>query len=85
MRYFCLPHYALLLDMASRELDKRKYDEFYKDICDVENKFLEKTVGDVSWFAKKFDYRYDSEPWYDSKDAPERAIRFLSGGVGKAK
>jgi hypothetical protein len=37
----------------------------------------------VSWFAKKFDYRYDKEPWYDSKDAPERAITFLCGGVNK--
>ena len=84
-KYFCLPHYALLLDTAGRELDKRKYEEFYKDLSSVENKFLEKTVGDVSWFCKKFDYRYDAEPWYDAKDAPERAIRFLSGGVSKSK
>ena len=35
---------------------------------------------DVSWFCKKFDYRYNDEPWYNSKDAVERAIKFLSGG-----
>jgi esterase/lipase superfamily enzyme len=31
----------------------------------------------VSWFCKKFDYRYDKEPWYNSKDAVERAFKFL--------
>ena len=28
---------------------------------------------------KKFDYRYDEEPWGNAKDAPERAIDFLNG------
>ena len=40
---------------------------------------VDKIIKDVSWFAKKFDYRYDSEPWYDSRDAVERAIKLLSG------
>lgn len=39
--------------------------------------YFDKLSGDVSWFCKKFDYRYDKEPWYDSKDAVERAIKFL--------
>ena len=34
---------------------------------------------DVSWFCKKFDYRYENEPWKGAKDSVERAIRFLSG------
>ena len=84
-KYFCLPHYAQLLECASSSLSGRKYNEFYKDISELENKYFEKITGDVSWFCKKFDYRYDSEPWYDSKDAPERALRLLCGGVGKTK
>jgi len=39
--------------------------------------YSEKLLGDVSWFIKKFDYRYHDEPWGDAKDAVERAIRFL--------
>ena len=35
--------------------------------------------GDVSWFCKKFDYRYENEDWGNSKDAVERAIKFLCG------
>ena len=35
---------------------------------------------DVSWFCKKFDYRYDAEPWKNSKDSVPRAINFIAGG-----
>ena len=84
-KYFCLPHYAMLLECAKNKLDKKKYSDFFKDISLIEDKYFDKIIGDVSWFCKKFDYRYDSEPWYDSKDAPERAVRLLTGGVGKSK
>ncbi|MBO5287094.1 MAG: hypothetical protein J6B34_03120 [Clostridia bacterium] len=84
-KYFCLPHYSRLIEYARNKLDKKKYDELFKDISAVENAYFEKIKGDVSWFCKKFDYRYDSEPWYDSRDAVERAIRFLSGGVSPDK
>jgi hypothetical protein len=75
----------MLLECAKSKLDKKKYSDFYKDISLIEDKYFDKIIGDVSWFCKKFDYRYDSEPWYDSKDAPERAVRLLTGGVGKSK
>ena len=75
--YFCLPHYRLLLTEASTRLSKKQFPEFEKICAGIVNGYLEKLEGDVSWFCKKFDYRYDEEPWYDSKDAVERAIRFL--------
>ena len=84
-KYFCLPHYAQLLECAKSSLDKKKYTSFHKDISELENNYFDKISEDVSWFCKKFDYRYDNEPWYDSKDAPERATRLLCGGVGKEK
>ena len=84
-KYFCLPHYNMLLEYAKNKLDKPKYESFFKDISEVEGKYFEKIIKDVSWYCKKFDYRYDSEPWYDSKDAVERAIRFLSSGVAPEK
>lgn len=82
-KYFCLPHYKMLLECAKSKLDKKKFNDFYKDASEIESKYFEKIGSDVSWFCKKFDYRYDNEPWYDSKDAPERAITFLCGGVNK--
>ena len=84
-KYFCLPHYQMLVEQGKKSLDKRKYGDFFDDISEVQNKYFDKLIKDVSWYCKKFDYRYDSEPWYDSKDAVERAVRFLSTGVAPEK
>ena len=75
--YFCLPHYRRLLECASYDLGKKKFPEFQKACATIVDRYMEKLNEDVSWFCKKFDYRYDEEPWYDSKDAVERAMRFL--------
>lgn len=78
-KFFCLPHYKHIIEYAKDKLDKKNFSDLYKDISEVEGAYLEKIKGDISWFTKKFDYRYDSEPWYDSKDAPERAVKLLAG------
>jgi hypothetical protein len=46
-------------------------------LAGVVEPYFDKLRDDIDWFCKKFDYRYDSEPWYDSRDAVERAIKFL--------
>ena len=79
--YFCLPHYRRMTDYASKKLSRRDYAPFYKAASAVEEAYLETLTGDVSWFCKKFDYNYENEPWYNAKDAVERAIRFLRGGT----
>ena len=75
--YICLPHYRALLACGEKRLHKKKYPQFAKDCAAVVMPYFEELRGDVSWFCKKFDYRYGDEPWYNSKDAVERAIRFL--------
>ena len=77
--YFCLPHTARLLEAGRAELSKRYFADFSSAITAIVDGFLETLTGDVSWFCKKFDYRYGDEPWYNSKDSVERAIAFLSG------
>ncbi len=74
---FCLPHYRKLLE-ASVKMNKKYREEMAADAAKVVGAYLDKLKEDVSWFCKKFDYRYDNEPWYDSKDAIERAISFLT-------
>ena len=74
---FCLPHYRKLLE-ASAKMSKKYREELAEDAAKVVGAYLDKLKEDVSWFCKKFDYRYDNEPWYDAKDAIERAIRFLT-------
>ena len=75
--YFCLPHYRKLLSYGQKRLGKKKQPAFSAACAAVVEGYMEKLSEDVSWFCKKFDYRYKDEPWKDSKDAVERAIRFL--------
>lgn len=81
--YFCLPHYRRFSEYAAKRLAKRDYAEFEKQISEIQSAYIEKLGNDVSWFCKKFDYRYDQEPWYDSKDAVERAMKFIRGDLHK--
>jgi len=78
-KYFCLPHYSRFIKTASASLPKKLYPDFLKSVNEVEMAYFDKLAADVSWFCKKFDYRYDSEPWGDAKDAVERSISFLNG------
>ena len=40
---------------------------------------FKRVSDDIDWFVKKFDYRYENEPWKNSKDALPRAITKVSG------
>ena len=78
-KYFCLNHYADMLACGKKEMTKKVFKEFAESAGDIVNKNLEELCADVSWFCKKYDYRYEEEPWGNAKDSPERAIRFLDG------
>ena len=77
--WFCLPHYTAMLEYASKKISKRSYGELYRTAYGIEDKYLDELSGDVSWFCKKFDYRYDDEPWYNAKGSVNRGIKFLAG------
>ena len=73
--FFCIKHYTLMMNLANNFISKKAHSDFYKMASEIEISYLEELLGDVSWFCKKFDYRYDDEPWKNSKDAVERAIK----------
>lgn len=81
--YFCLPHYRKVLQYAQTRLPKKKMREFAEQCAEIEEKYLDELSGDVSWFCKKFDYRYNDEPWYNSKDSVERSMKFLRSDIHK--
>ncbi len=83
--YFCLPHYKLLLDAAKNGLSKRDYTDFEKQTSAIVKDYLEELSGDVSWFCRKFDYRYENEPWYNAKDSVERAVVFLRSDLHRSQ
>ena len=80
--YFCLPHYRRMIDYASKKMNKRIFKEFYSEAHGIEKNYVSTLKSDVSWFCKKFDYNYDAEPWYNSKDSVQRSVKFLSGDPG---
>ena len=81
-KMFCLVHFRAMMDYAKKKLPKKTFRPFYECADGILDGYLTTLTGDVSWFCKKFDYRYDEEPWYNAKDSIERAIRFLSGDDG---
>ena len=83
--YFCLPHYRLLLEKAAARLGKKKLADFADVTERVVKGYMETLLGDVSWFCKKFDYRYENEPWKNSKDSVERAIKFLRSDLHRSE
>ncbi len=83
--HFCLPHYAKLLEYGRAGLGKKDFAAYFKTAREIESNYIHSLGGDVSWFCKKFDYRYDAEPWYQSKDAIPRSLSFLAGCETKDK
>ena len=83
--YFCLPHYRLLLEKAAARLDKKKLQGFADVTERVVKGYMETLLEDVSWFCKKFDYRYENEPWKNAKDSVERAIKFLRSDLHRSE
>lgn len=79
--YICLPHYRQFVEYGRKGLSKKNFAEFYDEVSGVVNTYFDSLREDVSWFCKKFDYRYDDEPWGNAKDAVERAIKFTSGDM----
>ena len=77
--HFCLPHYEAMIAYASKKMNKKSFKAFFDDAQSIESEYVKTLEADVSWFCKKFDYRYDEEPWYNSKDSIPRAIKFLTG------
>ncbi len=80
----CLPHLGQLLETAADELSPKELGEFTLMLTDLEQKNMDRIQEDISWFIKKFDYRFENEGWKNSKDAVERTANKMRGWcVGK--
>ena len=75
----CLPHMGQLLEVGTEELSPKALGEFAVMLADLEQKNLDRMQEDISWFIKKFDYRYEKEDWKNSKDAVERTANKVRG------
>jgi len=75
----CMPHAAQLLRVAAEELSGKELAEFAAIIERLENENFDRMQEELSWFIKKFDYRFAAEPWKNSRDAVERTVNKLRG------
>ena len=80
----CLPHLGKLLETATQELGAKELWQFTETLIRTEKENMDRIQEDISWFIKKFDYRYENESWKNSKDAVERTVNKTRGWcVGK--
>ena len=75
----CLSHAAELMKFAPQELSSKELSEFADLLARLETEAFERMQEDISWFIKKFDYRFAAEPWKNSRDAVERSVNKLRG------
>lgn len=75
---FCIQHFNLLLNRAVLQLNDIELSEFSEKLVKSEKENIERIKEDVSWFTKKFDYRYKDEDWKNSRDAVERGCEKTS-------
>ncbi len=75
----CLPHAAILAEMAAKALNKKEAGNFLTALA----AHLETTLGeletDVLKFTQKFDAQNDSMEWGNARDAHARTVQMLSG------
>lgn len=80
----CIPHLGQLLEVAAEELSAKELGEFVRALARTEQANLDRIQEDISWFIKKFDYRYEKDDWKNSRDAVERTVNKTRGWcVGK--
>ncbi|MBQ6814449.1 MAG: hypothetical protein IJP13_02810 [Lachnospiraceae bacterium] len=75
---FCMEHYGLLIEAASRELSGRDQEEFLSYTSNIFIENMKRVKEDLDWFINKFDYRYKDEPWKNGKDALPRMVSKLN-------
>ncbi len=80
---FCLKHFELLFNNASKHLNTKDMGEFINIIYQKEKDELKNIQKDIHKFTLKFDYRNKDMEWGSAIDAPKRTIEKLSGYIPK--
>lgn len=76
---FCLEHFAVLYSRSNDYLNGTNLKEFQKVLIPLQQAHFSRVKEDIDWFVQKFDYRFQEEPWKNSKDALPRGIKKISG------
>lgn len=75
----CIPHAVELLQHAKKHLHGNNQQAFAQSLLTLLKANLTEDEKDLEWFTLKFDYRNQSKPWGNSRNALERTINRLRG------
>lgn len=78
---FCLSHFGDLCEYAEKELSDKEKREFFPMVFKLMEDNMARLQEDVSWLVEKFDYRNKDADWKNSKDAIQRGMQKLKGGI----
>lgn len=81
----CIPHAVDLLRLAAKQFNASNQQQFAKSLLDLLKVNLAEDEKDLEWFTLKFDYRNQSKPWGNSRNALERTINRLRGDCVSSK
>lgn len=74
----CLKHFGVLYDKGLELLNKKSQDDFIELLVTLQENNFDRVIEDIEWFITKFDYRFEKEPWKNSKDAVIRSIQKIA-------
>lgn len=77
--FYCLPHYALLVNKGRRVLDKKSFAEFLSAVTGVTRTHLQKLREDMTGFCKMYDYHNNGADFGNLRNAIKNADSFLTG------
>lgn len=77
---FCLPHYAMLVEAADKNLSKKYRIKCKEAATAVTKRAIDELHSDVKHFCDMYDYRNNTPDadWGNSKDSLERSTAFLT-------
>ncbi len=76
---FCINHFLMLYERAASHLKPKDCNGFRTLLIEKERENLKRVEDELEWFTLKFDYRYQDQPWKNSRDALPRTILKVNG------
>jgi hypothetical protein len=80
---FCLKHLPKVLKMANDELSTAQSAEFIRVLIPLQTASLKRLEQEILWFTQKFEYSNKYKPWKTAKNALQRTLQKLTGGIYK--
>ena len=77
---FCMHHFRELMSRTGDNLPNQQRQWFRERVLSVHWENMLRVKEDLDWLVKKYDYRYASADWKNSRDALRRAMQKYQGG-----